>query len=81
MIGILVIGFFILIIGLILHFLPKKIKAFHEPRIKILERQLPGLNCGKCGHTTCYAYAKQIVENDDPTLCPYTEIIPENKEN
>ena len=41
-----------------------------DPRIDLIEKILPGANCGGCGYPSCYLYAKSMVENDaEPDRC------------
>ncbi|MDO9514388.1 MAG: (Fe-S)-binding protein [Elusimicrobiota bacterium] len=33
-----------------------------DPKVALVEKALPGLNCGACGFASCAAYAKAVVE-------------------
>ncbi len=33
-----------------------------DPRVEMVEKALPGLNCGACGFSSCSAYAKAVVD-------------------
>jgi len=50
-------GFFSLILAVADHFL----SVAEDPKVEIVEKILPGLNCGACGFSSCNAYAKAIV--------------------
>ncbi len=51
-------GFFSLVLAVADHFL----SVAEDPKVEIVERILPGLNCGGCGFSSCNAYAKAIIE-------------------
>ncbi|MCD6412878.1 MAG: RnfABCDGE type electron transport complex subunit B [Elusimicrobia bacterium] len=37
-----------------------------DPKVDVVEKILPGLNCGACGYASCHAYAKALVYEDAP---------------
>lgn len=48
-------------LGVILAFSSKIFAVQEDPRLKEIERCLPGLNCGACGFAGCHGYAIQIM--------------------
>lgn len=41
-----------------------------NPKISLLESELPGVNCGACGYTSCHLYAEALCEKGVmPDLC------------
>jgi len=35
-----------------------------DPKVALVEKALPGLNCGACGFSSCAAYARAVVEGE-----------------
>ena len=60
------------ILALILFFIAKKFKVEEDPRIDLVEKALPGANCGGCGFAGCRAFADAAVKapNLDNNFCP-----------
>jgi Na+-translocating ferredoxin:NAD+ oxidoreductase RNF subunit RnfB len=40
----------------------RKLRVFEDPRIAVVEDQLPHANCGACGFAGCHAFAEALVE-------------------
>ena len=61
-----------LILALVLFFIAKKFKVEEDPRIDLVEKALPGANCGGCGFAGCRAFADAAVKapNLDNNYCP-----------
>lgn len=49
--------------SILLAYLDKKLKVKQDPRIEQVFTILPGLNCGACGFSGCFAFAQAIVKN------------------
>ena len=60
------------ILALVLFFIAKKFKVEEDPRIDLVEKALPGANCGGCGFAGCHAFADAAVKapNLDNNFCP-----------
>jgi len=60
------------VLALILFFIAKKFKVDEDPRIDLVEKALPGANCGGCGFAGCRAFADAAVKapNLDNNYCP-----------
>ncbi|MBQ1905036.1 MAG: ferredoxin, partial [Bacteroidales bacterium] len=43
------------ILALVLFLIAKKFKVEEDPRIDLVEKALPGANCGGCGFAGCHA--------------------------
>lgn len=58
--------------ALLLYFVAQKFKVVEDPRIDIVEKMLPGANCGGCGQAGCRALAEALVKSDDikSLYCP-----------
>jgi len=54
-----------LIFGALLSFASKKFYVEPDTRISDLEKLLPNVNCGACGHPGCHAMAEAIIENGE----------------
>ena len=61
-----VVGGLGLVAGAVLAFASEKFAVEVDPRVEKLEEALPGVNCGACGHPSCSAAAKAIVEGEAP---------------
>ncbi|OAA30975.1 Fe-S cluster protein [Kosmotoga arenicorallina S304] len=48
--------------GLFLAFAASKFAVKEDPRIKLAEAALPGINCGACGFPGCSGFAKAYIE-------------------
>lgn len=61
-----------LLAALLLWLLAKKFKVEEDPRIDLVEKEMPGANCGGCGFAGCRAFAQSCVEkgNLDTNFCP-----------
>ena len=58
--------------ALLLYLVAQKFKVVEDPRIDIIEKMLPGANCGGCGQAGCRALAEAFIKNDDISklFCP-----------
>jgi Na+-translocating ferredoxin:NAD+ oxidoreductase subunit B len=63
-ISVLSLGSIGLLFGIILSFLDKKLQVFEDPKVKEVNRRLPGINCGACGFAGCLAYSKAAVKEN-----------------
>jgi len=61
-----------LVSAIILNFLARKFRVEEDPRVDIIEKILPGANCGACGLPGCRAFADNFVRADsiDGLYCP-----------
>jgi Na+-translocating ferredoxin:NAD+ oxidoreductase RNF subunit RnfB len=65
-----VMGLLGLFFALILSYASKKFAIKEDPRLKEVINALPGANCGACGHASCEAFAKAVIEGKaDYTGC------------
>lgn len=55
-----------LVCGILLAIVAKKFGEKEDPRVALVEAELPGVNCGGCGYAGCSAYARAIVLDDAP---------------
>lgn len=58
-----VIGLFF---AVLLYFVAQRFRVDEDPRIDVVEKLLPGANCGGCGNAGCRAFAEKVVK--DPSL-------------
>ena len=59
-----------LLFGCLLAFASIIFKVSKDERIEMIEKALPGANCGACGFAGCSAYASAVVEKDAPvSMC------------
>lgn len=58
--------------AVVLYFVAQKFKVIEDPRIDVVEGNLPGANCGGCGFAGCRAFAEGIVKAGklDDLNCP-----------
>ena len=58
--------------ALLLFVVAQKFKVVEDPRIDIIEKMLPGANCGGCGQAGCRALAEAFVKKEDISklYCP-----------
>ncbi|MBN3034572.1 MAG: RnfABCDGE type electron transport complex subunit B [Bacteroidales bacterium] len=49
--------------AVILYFVAQKFKVFEDPAIDVVEKALPGANCGGCGYAGCRAFAEALVRS------------------
>ena len=58
--------------AVILYFVAQKFKVEEDPRIDVVEKMLPGANCGGCGFAGCRGMADALVKRDDiaDLYCP-----------
>lgn len=58
--------------AVILYFVAQKFKVEEDPRIDVVEKMLPGANCGGCGFAGCRGMADALVKQDDISAlyCP-----------
>ncbi len=61
-----------LLLAIILYAVAQKFKVYEDPRIDIVEKILPGANCGGCGFAGCRAFAEAAVKAEDlsTVFCP-----------
>jgi len=61
-----------LLLAAILYAIAQKFKVYEDPRIDIVEKILPGANCGGCGYAGCRALAEAAVKAEDlsTVFCP-----------
>lgn len=59
---ILVISTIGIVAAIILYYVSQKFKVFEDPRIDLVEKALPGANCGGCGFAGCRAFADACVK-------------------
>ena len=48
--------------GVFLAYSAKKFQVKEDPRIEMIVKVLPGINCGACGFPGCESYARAIVK-------------------
>lgn len=55
-----------------LYFVAQRFKVFEDPRIDIVEAELPAANCGGCGYAGCRNFAETLVKSEtfDGLFCP-----------
>ena len=60
------------LLALVLFFIAKKFMVREDPRIDLVEKAMPGANCGGCGFAGCRAFAESAVKagNLDSHFCP-----------
>jgi Na+-translocating ferredoxin:NAD+ oxidoreductase RNF subunit RnfB len=58
--------------AVVLYFVAQKFKVFEDPRIDLVEAELPAANCGGCGYAGCRNFAETLVkaESFDGLYCP-----------
>ena len=58
--------------ALLLYFVAQKFNVVEDPRIDIIEKMLPGANCGGCGQAGCRALAEAFIKKEDISklFCP-----------
>jgi electron transport complex protein RnfB len=58
--------------AIVLFFVAQRFKVFEDPRIDLVEAELPAANCGGCGYAGCRNFAETLVksENFDGLYCP-----------
>lgn len=61
-----------LLLAIILYGVAQKFKVYEDPRIDVVEKILPGANCGGCGFAGCRAFAEAAVKAEDlaTIFCP-----------
>ena len=61
-----------LVLALVLYLVAQKFKVEEDPRIDLVEKAMPGANCGGCGFAGCRAFAEAAVKapNLDNNYCP-----------
>jgi electron transport complex protein RnfB len=60
------------IAALVLYFVARRFKVYEDPRIDLVEAELPAANCGGCGYAGCHNLAETMVKSDsfDGLFCP-----------
>jgi Na+-translocating ferredoxin:NAD+ oxidoreductase RNF subunit RnfB len=58
--------------ALVLYQVAQRFKVFEDPRIDLVEAELPAANCGGCGYAGCRNLAETLVKSDsfDGLFCP-----------
>ncbi|MBN1133206.1 MAG: Fe-S cluster domain-containing protein [Bacteroidales bacterium] len=58
--------------AVILYFVAKLFRTEEDPRIEVVEKALPGANCGGCGYPGCRNFAEVLVRSEsfDGLFCP-----------
>ncbi len=58
--------------AVILYFVASKFKVYEDPRIDLVEAELPSANCGGCGFAGCRNFAEVLVKSDNlnDLYCP-----------
>lgn len=58
--------------AVVLYFVAQKFKVYEDPRIDLVEAELPAANCGGCGYAGCRNLAETMVkaESLDGLYCP-----------
>ena len=61
-----------LVLALVLYLVAERFKVEEDPRIDLVEKAMPGANCGGCGFAGCRAFAEAAVKapNLDNNFCP-----------
>lgn len=61
-----------LVLALVLFLVARRFKVEEDPRIDLVEKALPGANCGGCGYAGCHAFADSAVKASDLSAhyCP-----------
>ena len=61
-----------LLLAVILYAVAQKFKVYEDPRIDIVEKIVPGANCGGCGFAGCRAFSEAAVKAEDLSaiFCP-----------
>lgn len=60
------------IAAVVLYFVAQRFKVYEDPRIELVEAELPSANCGACGYAGCHNLAETLVkaESMDGLYCP-----------
>ncbi|MBU0488687.1 MAG: RnfABCDGE type electron transport complex subunit B [Bacteroidetes bacterium] len=53
------------IAAIVLFFVAQKFKVIEDPRLDLVEAELPGANCGGCGFPSCRNFADAVVKTQD----------------
>jgi Na+-translocating ferredoxin:NAD+ oxidoreductase subunit B len=48
----------------VLNFVARRFKVFEDPRIDLVEAELPAANCGGCGYAGCRNFAETLVKSE-----------------
>lgn len=58
--------------AIVLYFVARKFRVEEDPRIDVVEKMLPGANCGGCGFAGCRGMADALVKREDISelFCP-----------
>ncbi len=58
--------------ALALYFVAQRFKVYEDPRIDLVEAELPAANCGGCGYAGCRNFAETLVKSEaaDGLFCP-----------
>ena len=60
------------IAAVVLYFVAQRFKVYEDPRIDLVEAELPAANCGGCGYAGCRNLAETLVKSEtfDGLFCP-----------
>jgi len=58
--------------AVVLYFVAQRFKVYEDPRIDLVEAELPAANCGGCGYAGCRNLAETLVKSEsfDGLFCP-----------
>ncbi len=58
--------------AVVLYFVAQRFKVYEDPRIDLVEAELPAANCGGCGYAGCRNFAETLIraETFDGLHCP-----------
>ncbi len=58
--------------AIVLYFVAQRFKVYEDPRIELVESELPSANCGGCGYAGCHNLAETMVKSEtfDGLFCP-----------
>ncbi len=62
--SVLVLGITGLVLGLVLFLVARKFHVEENPKVKLIEELLPGVNCGGCGYPGCAGFARACADCD-----------------
>ena len=68
-----VMGFYVILTQIILFIARRHVDKTLKKYTERAEAILPGINCGKCGCSTCHEYAKAMVHGQEEDLTRCTE--------
>jgi RnfABCDGE-type electron transport complex B subunit len=71
----LILGIIAFLASILLYWSIQKFKVEEDPRIDIVEAELPGANCGGCGYAGCRTFAEECVKSStmENLNCPVSD--------